>query len=149
LQAAIAYPSRTALFRLYNSAMSKDQKDHIRLLLDLIPLACAALVIVGLTFGTGVALLGHQPDVSPKPDVSGANISSIFIAHRQSDVLLPELLVGSIAAKAAVNPTLNGTPAHLHQSFALNADADSPHLTTPTVSARRLPVIRPRKAQSN
>jgi hypothetical protein len=125
--------------------MSKDQKDHIRLLLDLIPLACAALVIVGLTFGTGVAL--H--DISPKPGVSGANVSSIFIAHQQSDVLLPELLVGSIAAKAAVNPTLNGTPAHLHQSFAFNADADSPHLTTPTVSARRLPVTRPRKAQSN
>jgi hypothetical protein len=129
--------------------MSKDQKDHIRLLLELIPLACAALVIVGLTFGAGVALLGHQPDISPKPSVSRANVSSIFIAHQQSDILLPELSVGSIAAKAAVNPTLNGSPAHIHQLFALNADADSPHLTTPAVSAKRLPVIRPRKAQSN
>jgi hypothetical protein len=104
---------------------------------------------VGLTFGTGVVLLGRQPDIPAKPGVSGANVSRILIAHRQGDVLQPELLVGSIAAKAAINQTLNGTPAHLHQSFALNADADSPYLTMPTVSARRSPVTRPRKAQSN
>jgi hypothetical protein len=127
----------------------EDQKDHIRLLLDLIPLACAALVIVGLILGTGVALLGHQADTPPKPSVSGAKVSSILTARPQSDVLLPELSVGSIAAKATVNPTLGGTPARLHEAFALNADADSPQFTAPTVSSKRWPVVRPRKAQSN
>jgi hypothetical protein len=87
----------------------KDQKDHIPLLLDLIPLACAALAIVGLIFGTGVVLLGHQADIPLKPGISGANVSSILIARPQSDVLLPELSVGSIAAKAAANPTLAPT----------------------------------------
>ena len=86
--------------------MPKDRKDHIRLLLDLIPLACAALVIVGLMFGTGVALLGHQADIPLKPGISGANVSSILIARPQSGGLLPELSVGSIAAKAAVSQPL-------------------------------------------
>ena len=116
--------------------MSKDQKDHIRLLLDLIPLACAALVIVGLTFGTGVVLLGHQADIPLKASNSGANVSSILIARPQSDVLLPpKLSVGSIAAKAAV--ILDGTPADLHEAFGLSADADSHHLATPTVFSKR------------
>ena len=129
--------------------MPKDQKDHIRLLLDLIPLACAALAIVGLMFGTGVVLLGHQADIPLKPDISGTNVSSILIVRPQSDGLLPELSVGSIAAKTAVNPTLGGTPAHLREAFALNADADSPQFTAPTVSAKRWPVVPPRKAKSN
>jgi hypothetical protein len=128
----------------------KDQKYRTPLLLDLVPLACAALVIVGLMFGTGVVLLGHQADIPPKPSVSGANVSrSILIARPQSDVLLPELSVGSIATKATVNPTLGGTSARLHEVFALNADADSPQFTAPTVSSKRWPVVRPRKAQSN
>jgi hypothetical protein len=127
----------------------KDQKDHIPLLLDLIPLACAALAIVGLIFGTGVVLLGHRADIPLKPGISGANVSSILIARPQSDVLLPELSVGSIAAKAAANPTLGGTPAHLREVFALNADTDSPQFTAPTVSVKRWPVGPPRKAQSH
>jgi hypothetical protein len=127
----------------------KHQKDRIPLLLDLIPLAGAALVIVGLFFGTGVVLLGHQADIPPKPSVLGANVSSILIARPQSDVQLPELSVGSIAAKATVNPTLGGTPARLHEAFALNADAERPQFTAPTVSSKRWPVVRPRKAQSN
>ena len=147
-RAAITYPSRTALFRLYNSAMPKYQKEHIPLLLDLVPLACATLAIVGLMFGTGVALLGHRADIPPKPSVSGANVSSL-IARPQSDLLLRKLSVGSIAAKAAVNPSLGGTPAHLHEAFALNADADGPQFTAPTVSSKRWPVVPPRKAQSN
>lgn len=129
--------------------MPKDRKDHIRLLLDLIPLACAALVIVGLMFGTGVALLGHQADIPLKPGISGANVSSILIARPQSDVLRPELSVGSIAAKTAVNLTLGDTPGRLRKAFALNADADSPQFTAPTVSAKRWPIVPPRKAQSN
>jgi hypothetical protein len=99
-------------------------------------------------FGTGVALLGHQAGIPLKPGISGANVSSILIA-RPSEVLLPELSLGSIAAKATVNPTLSGTPARLHDAFALNADADSPQFTEPTVSSKRWPVVRPRKAQSN
>jgi hypothetical protein len=143
-------PVRTAPFRLYHSAVPKDQKDNIRLLLDLIPLAGAALVIVGLMLGTGVVLLGYQADTAPKLlSVSGANASSILIARPQSDSLLPELSVGSITAKTTVNPTLGGTPARLHESFALNADADSPQFIAPTVSSKRWPVVRPRKAQSN
>ena len=119
------------------------------MLLDLIPLACAALVIVGFMFGSSVMLLGHQADIPPKPSVSGANVSSILIARPQSDVLLPELSIGSVAAKAAVNPALGGTPARPHEAFALNADADSPQFIAPTVSSKRWPVVRPRKAQSN
>jgi hypothetical protein len=138
-------PSRTAPFRLYNIAyniaVSKEQKDHIRLLVDLVPLACAALVIVGLIFGTDVVLLGHQAEVTSKPSVSRANVPSILIAPPQSHVLLPELSVGSITAKAAVNPTADGTPAHLNEAFALSADADSPHLA---VSSNRSPIVRSR-----
>jgi hypothetical protein len=78
----------------------------------------------------------------------GLDVSSILIARPQSDVLLPELSVGSIAAKAAANPTLGGTPAHLRE-FALNADTDSPQFTAPTVSVKRWPVVPPRKAQSH
>jgi hypothetical protein len=127
----------------------KDQKDHIRLLLDLTPLAGAALVIVGLIFGTAVVLLGHQADIPTKPGISGANVLNILIARPQSDGLLPELSVGSIAAKATVNPTLAGTPVRLHEAFALNADADSPQFTAPIVSSKRGQIVRPRKAQSN
>ena len=127
--------------------MPKDQKDHIPLLLDLIPLVCAALAIVGLVFGTGVVLLGHQADIPLKPRIPATNVSSIFIVRPQSDVLLPELSVGSIAAKAAVNPTLGGTPAHLREVFALNADADSPQFTAPTVSAKRWPVSTTAKGE--
>jgi hypothetical protein len=127
----------------------KDRKDHIPLLLDLVPLACAALAIVGLIFGTGVVLLGHQADIPLKPGISGANVSSILIARPQRDVLLPGLSVGSIAAKAAVSPALGGTPARLREAFALNADADSNQFTAPAVSSKRGPVARPRKAHSN
>ena len=137
------------MFRLYNSAMPKYQKEHAPLLLDLIPLACAALAIVGLMFGTGVVLLGHQADIPPKPIVSGANVSSILIARPQSGGLLPELSVGSIAAKSAVNPTLGDTPAALREALALNDDADSFQFAAPTVSPKRWPVVPPRKAQSN
>ena len=129
--------------------MPTDQKDHFRLLLDLTPLAGAALAIVGLIFGTAVVLLGHQADIPTKPSISGANVSSIFIARQQSDGLLPELSVGSIAAKATANPTLGGTPVRLHEAFALNTDAASPQFTAPTVSSKRGPVVRPKKAQSN
>jgi hypothetical protein len=128
--------------------MPKDRKDHIRLLLDLIPLACAALVIVGLMFGTGVVLLRHQTGIALKPGISGANVLSNLIARPQSG-LLPELSMGSIAAKTAVNLTLDDTPARLREALALNADADSPQFTAPTVSAKRWPVVPPRKAQSN
>jgi hypothetical protein len=134
--------------RLYNSAVPKDQKDHIQLLLDLVPLACAALAIVALIFGTDVALLGHQTDIPLKPGLSGVNVSNLS-RGRRADVLRSELSVGSIAVKTAVNPTLGGTSARLHEAFALNADTDSPQFTAPTVSAKRWPVVRLRKAQSN
>ena len=130
--------------------MPKYQKEHIPLLLDLIPLACAALAIMGLMFGTGVVLLGYRADIPPKPSVlSGANVSSILIARPQSGGLLPELSVGSIAAKSAVNPTLGDTPAALREALALNDDADSFQFAAPTVSPKRWPVVPPRKAQSN
>jgi hypothetical protein len=122
----------------------KDQKDRIPLLLDLVPLACAALVIVGLMFSSGVMLLGHQADIPLKPGISGANVSSNLIARPRSDVLLPELSMGSIAGKTAVNLTLGGTPARLHEAFTLNADADSPQFTAPTVSSKRRLVVPPR-----
>jgi hypothetical protein len=95
-----------------------------------------------LIFGTGVMLLGHQAEVTSKPSVSRANVPGILIVPPQSHVLLPELSVGSITAKAAVNPTADGTPAHLNEALALNADADSPHLA---VSSNRSPIVRSRK----
>src|SRR5215831_17015887 len=55
----------------------KTRKTISRPLLDLVPLACAALVIVGRSFGTGVVLLGHQADAPPKPSVSTAT-SRVF-----------------------------------------------------------------------